>query len=416
MRIVARLRSLARPLFLAGGLLLLTAPGLMAAWVPALSGQIDDRAGVLGSGQADVQRAFDELKSGHRVTMWFVTMTTTDGQSIGDMAETAFTANDLGPGNMVLIVAVADRTWGYWDQATGISTSAIDGLLNTNAGPRFAVGDYAGGVIDFVTALGQRMSGSTATAQKTVQATAGGGGSTAGGGSIDNSGLASVLWITIGAIVILSGLILLMLGLRSRHREHLSVEERNKQTGDLARKSNTLLVDTDSAVHEAQQEVGFAEAEFDESDVKPYSDAVAAAQVELKAAFAIRQQLDDSIPEDQPTKEKMYGQIIAHCQTAGAMMDEQAKRLAGLRDLEKNAPETLAALPKTIEALQSRLPSVKKALDALSAYPPASWASVKGNAEEADKQGHFAETQIVKGQAALALTSPDKAAAARAAR
>ena len=82
-------------------------------------------------------------------------------------------------------------------------------------------------------------------------------------------------------------------------------------------------------------------------------------------ALATRQQLDDATPEDQPTRVKMLGAIIAHCQSASAMLDEQSKRIAGLRDLEKSAPDTLAALPKAIEALKGRLPAVKSALTTL---------------------------------------------------
>jgi uncharacterized membrane protein YgcG len=411
MRIDARLRSLIRPLFLAGALLLLLAPGTMAASLPALSSQIEDQAGVIGSNTSEVQQAFDMLETSRGVKMWLVTVNTTAGTSAPDKARMTFQGNDLGPGDLLLLVAVDDHAWGYWDQATGLSTSTLDSLMASEMKPRFQVGDYAGGVASFAKAVDSKMGGGT-VAKPTDAETPGGSTST----SLDTSWVGTVAWVLLLMILIGGGFILLLLWYRSWRNGKLSAEERDRQTGDLARQANKLLVDTDDALHDATQEVGFAEAEFDESDVKPYRDAVAAAQDQLKAAFAIKQQLDDSTPEDQPTKIRMYQEIIGRCQAASAGVDEQGKRLAALRDLEKSAPDALAALPKTIDKLQERLPSIKSAIAALSAYAPSAWAAVKGNPEEADKRGHFAETQIEKGKAALVATPPDKAAAARAAR
>jgi uncharacterized membrane protein YgcG len=410
MRIDARLRSLIRPLLLAAGLLLLLAPSAMAASI-ALSSQIEDSVGVIGTGQSEVQQAFDNLQSNQHVRMWLVIVSSTSGVTAEDLAHSTFDGNGLGAGNMVLLIAVNDHAWGYWDQATGLSTSTLDSLMASEMKPRFQVGDYAGGVASFAKALDSKMGGGI-VAKPTDAGTPGGSTSN----SLDTSWVGTVAWVLLLMILIGGGFVLLLLWYRSWRNGKLSAEERDKQTGEMARQANKLLVDTDDALHDATQEVGFAEAEFDESDVKPYRDAVAAAQDQLKAAFAIKQQLDDSTPEDQPTKIRMYQEIIGRCQAASAGVDEQGKRLAALRDLEKSAPDALAALPKTIDKLQERLPSIKSAIAALSAYAPSSWEAVKGNPEEADKRGHFAETQIEKGKAALAATTPDKAAAARAAR
>lgn len=234
--------------------------------------------------------------------------------------------------------------------------------------------------------------------------------------SIDQSTITAALWTILAIILIGCGVVILALWFPAWRRSRLSAEERDKRTGELARQANKLLVDTDDAVNAAQQELGFAEATFDETDITPFRDAIANAQDALKKAFAVRQQLDDAIPEDQPTKERMYGEIIAGCQSATAAIDEQNKRIQALRDLAKTAPQALAALPKAIEDLQSRLPAIQAAMKALSAYAPSAWAAVKGNPEEADKRGHFAEQQIEKGKAALAQVPPDSNDAAHAAR
>ena len=60
------------------------------------------------------------------------------------------------------------------------------------------------------------------------------------------------------------------------------------------------------------------------------------AQDELKAAFAVRQKLDDEIPEDPPTREAMLTEIVHRAGRAVASLDEQRKRMQGLRDTERH--------------------------------------------------------------------------------
>ncbi|HEX7613465.1 MAG TPA: TPM domain-containing protein [Candidatus Limnocylindrales bacterium] len=414
----AWLRSLIRPFLLAGGLLLLLVPGLAAASTPKLASQITDQAGVLGSGQSKVQSAFDALQSGQNVQLWLVLIPTTDSATAPEFARQTFEANGLGGNDMILLVAVNDHRYGWWEvNATGLPKTQIDSLLSSRMDSLFKAGDYAGGVVAFASGLGDAIKAAQAPISKptayatTPDAT----GSTSNSGS-GNSGGSAVLWVLIAVLLIGGGLIFVYLRLISRRNNSLSADERDKRTGDLARQANRMLVATDDALHEAGQDIGFAQAEFSDEDVAPYAKAIAAAQDELKKAFGIRQQLDDATPEDQPTKERMYGDIIAHCTSAKTAVDAEAKRLADLRDLEKSAPQALAALPQTVATLQGREPAIRTAQQTLSGYAPSSWESVKGNAEEADKRGHFAEQQITAGNAALAATPPDTNAAAHAAR
>ncbi len=421
MRIASRFRRSVSPLLLAAGLLLVQTPLVMAPRVaaqstPRLESQITDETGVLGAqGQSKLLSALTDLLDAQAVQLWVVLVPTTGSTTAQQFAQETFQANGFGGNDMVLLIAVDDQRDGWWEtSATGLPGSQIDGLLSSVMEPPFRAGDYAGGLVDFANSLSQAVGAAKAApAKPTANSPTS---TTPAASTVDTSGLTTLLWIVIALILVGLGLGVAGLWFRSWRRSRLNAEERDKQTGDLARQANKMLVDTDDSLRNAVQEIGFAEAEFAESDVKPYRDAVTSAQDELKQAFAIRQQLDDSIPEDQPTKEKMYGAIISHCQAAMAGVGEQSKRLDTLRDLEKTAPDALAALPKAIEALQGRLPAIQAASRTLSGYAPSSWAAIKGNPEEADKRGHFAETQIAAGKAALAATPPDTAAAARSAR
>ncbi|MGA3058260.1 MAG: TPM domain-containing protein [Candidatus Limnocylindrales bacterium] len=402
MTLVDRVRTLLRPAVLAGGLLFLLVSGTAAQSTPTLTSQITDQTGVLGSGRPQVQAALDDLLNRENVELWVVLVPTTSGTTAQQFAQETFERNGLGGNDLLLLVAVGDHRYGWWEvAATGLPGDQIDSLLGSQMESRFKAGDYPGGIADFASALSKQIE-----AARTPGAAS----------SADYSAIVTALWTILAIILIGSGVVVVALWFLSWRRGRLSAEERDKHTGELARQANKLLVDTDDAVNEAQQELGFAEAEFDEGDTKPFRDAIATAQNELKKAFAVRQQLDDATPEDQPTKEKMYGEIIAGCQAASAVIDEQAGRLKALRDLEKTAPQALAALPNAIEALQARLPAIRAAMKTLSGYAPSAWRAVKGNAEEADKRGHFAEQQIEKGKAAVAAAPPDSHAAAHAAR
>ena len=319
MSIVRRLRAFLPPALLAVGLSLLIAASAAAQSTPTLTGQITDQTGVLDSGRPQIQTALDDLLNRENVQLRVVFVPTGNGTTAQRLAQETFEGNGLGGNDMLLLVAVNDQQYGWWEvDATGLSGARVDSLLTSVMEPRFRAGDYPGGIVDFVTALGRQIDAARAPVSKPTAESPGGvpGNQGSSGGTTsdsDNSAVLTALWTILALIVIGCGVVIVALWFRSWRRDRLSAEERDKRTGDLARQANKLLVDTDDAVNAAQQELGFAEAEFDEVDTKPFADAIGSAQNQLKQAFAVRQQLDDSIPEDQPTKEKMYGEIIAGC-------------------------------------------------------------------------------------------------------
>ncbi len=82
---------------------------------------------------------------------------------------------------------------------------------------------------------------------------------------------------------------------------------------DLNAEANSLLLATDDAVRDSAQELGFAEAQFGATEAATFGAAIEAAKDDLRAAFEIRQQLDDATPEDRPTRRRMLGDLISRC-------------------------------------------------------------------------------------------------------
>jgi uncharacterized membrane protein YgcG len=422
MKTAARLRLLLWPAILAVLVLAFAPPAL--AQVPNLTDHVTDQAGVLGSGKSSVETAVSQLASEANVDLWVVFVSSGNGTTAQDLAQETYTKNGLGGNDFVLFVAVNDHRYGWWEDtksassdiglATGLPANAIDSICSDTLDPNFRQGDYAAGVVDLAKTMGATIaSGAAATPAATAAATPAPGSTSGGGSTGGDLGSVLIFVAVVGGFILV---IVLLFRFVAWRQARLSAEERDKATGELARQANKMLVDTDDAITAAKQELGFAQAEFGDADTDPFARAIDTAQSELKQAFTLRQQLDDEIPEDPPTRQRMLNQIVSHCQTAGTVLDQQHQRIQALRDLEKNAPAALDQLEKSIEALKARQPDVKAALQTLSGYAPSSWASVKGNAEEADKRGAFAEDQVKTGKAALAKTPPGASAAASAIR
>ena len=188
MQTIARLRSFIRPALLAGALLLLAAPAALAQ-APKLTDHVTDQTGSLGSGTAAVEDALTNLLDRENVELWVVFVSTTDGATAQDLAQETYQSNGLGGNDMVLLVAVSDQSYGWWEEtragssdigaATGLPGETIDTLCSDNLDPAFRQGDYSGGVVDFADALGQAV----AAASKPTAAAPAAGGTTSSGGA-----------------------------------------------------------------------------------------------------------------------------------------------------------------------------------------------------------------------------------------
>ncbi|MBX3098555.1 MAG: hypothetical protein KF761_03165 [Salinibacterium sp.] len=154
----------------------------------------------------------------------------------------------------------------------------------------------------------------------------------------------------------------------------------------LNKRASSLLVSMDDAVRAADEELGYAMAQFGADRARDYGDAVAAARSKVVEAFRLRQALDDSVPDTDRTKREWTLQIIALCEQAEASLDQQDAHFAGLRRLEVNAAGTLADVRSRIAASTARLTPARDSLAQLAAhYAPTTFAAVASNVEGAER-------------------------------
>ncbi len=231
------------------------------------------------------------------------------------------------------------------------------------------------------------------------------------GGGLDAVVAAALL----GTALVAVGLALLARAVARWRRRRRSAAERSQRIAQLATEANRLIIEADDAVREAGQDLGFAEAQFEEADVAPLRTVVATAEAELRAAFGVRQRFDEA-PGDAATQAATLGEIVGRSRRILDSLNAERTRIDGLRERDREAPEILARLAGRIAAFEGRLPAVEVAIARLEAYAPAGWDAVRTNVEEARGRLADSETETERGMTALAAKPTDMSSAARSAR
>ncbi len=392
-------------------LALLAATAALGQDVPRLTGRLTDEAGVFDAGsRTDAENAINRLSSDANIDLYALFVNTTNGQTVTDYASEVAATNSLGGNDAVLVVAMDDRTDAIWIGPLledKVSVNEQDSILADRVEPQLRNGDYAAAVSGAAQGLADAASGTAPEPGGPPPPPE------PGGPPATPSGDASWIWIVLGLAVLAIGIWLVWRWFSSRRSEQLEAEERDRRTGQLAREANALLIATDEELRHDQQELSFAEAEFGADEAAPFRAALQQARVELQAAFKIRQQLDDEIPEDQPTREKLLNEIVARCKKAQQLVDVQTDHFRQLRDLERRAPEVLADLRKNVDALSARRAAAVAIIETMRGTSPGSVQSVAGNVGEVDKRLALAGQLIDAGEKTATTDRPGTVRAVR---
>lgn len=155
----------------------------------------------------------------------------------------------------------------------------------------------------------------------------------------------------------------------------------------LRRRAGTLLVTLDDALRDADDEIGFALAQFGPERAKPYAETLSVARAKVAEAFRLKQALDDATPDSDRQQREWTLQIIALCEQAEAALAGQNEAFTRLRSLEVNAASTLADVRRRIEVTSARLPGSRATLTALAEkYVESTFAAVVAHPDQAESQ------------------------------
>jgi TPM domain len=338
------MRSMLKRVLAVIGLTAVLAAPAAAAWaedpVTIPSGQnIVDDANVLGSRKGEVEDSIQKLLKDHKYNLYVVTV-----KSFENPADPAAWGNSvakqkgMGPADVILAIAADQGKYYFapntssaiYPKRTTITQNAI--AANLGGGKR----DFAQAAIDTAAAIGDAAGGGSGTVP-----------SGAGAGTA----------VLVGAGIVAAGGAGTYLYLRNRRKKAGQASgagygpqgaELDPLAGmsieDLRRKSGSLLIEADDAIKSSEQELGFAEAQYGEAAVGNFTKALQEAKAHMSESFKLQQQLDDHIPDTEEQQRSWLGEIIRRSEAALASLQEQKADFDSLRELEKNAPQALAAV------------------------------------------------------------------------
>jgi uncharacterized membrane protein YgcG len=398
---------------LAGLVLLGAALPAQGQDIPNLQAAVTDQTGSLTSdGISQIEAATQRLFDRTGVQLYVLFVQTTDGSDIGQFAAQVGNQN-LRADDALIVVALTERTDNISvgsDLAARVSEASLDSVRSNILEPGLASGDLAGAVTRTADFLGDVFPQIPAETARPATPPPSGGSSADGGISRD---LFDFLVVLVVALVLIVGLAWMVSRVRHLRVQRKAAFEDAKIQEQLGRQATDLLIKTDDALRDAEQELGVVEAEFGADQGKPMREALAAAKVQLNAAFTVGQKIDDAEPESSDQRRQMLQQIVETCAQAQSVVDAQAAALAELRNLEQNAGAALDHLDEQRKGLDKRLVDSGVIRTRLGRYADASIASAAGNFDAARAKLNEAHQQIKAGR--KSVVAGEKAAAAVAA-
>jgi hypothetical protein len=378
---------------LAAAALALLAPGQVRA-APAddpvdLGGAyVLDRSGVLDGDTTAVRESIDRLFEARGIQLFVVYVDEFTGTSSDqDWANETAILSGLGDRDILLAIATEERIYRVSvadafpltdDQLAQVATdSLIPGLRDD---------DWEGGVVAYADGL------SNALAPSPVPLVIGG--------------------VVAGGV----GIALIARGVRRRRAKKQVLDAAAADIKTLELRAGKLLVGLDDALKTSEQELGFAQAQFGDDQIRDFRAALADAKATAKQAFEIQHKLDDAFPETPEQYRAMTLQLIELAERADATLDAQADSFEKLRRLDRNAPQVLDEIAKEQEGLTARIDAAEETLAALAVqYPKADLDHLEGVPAQARKLTGFAATAVEKARVELAKPKGDAAVAVRAA-
>ncbi|MBT2531901.1 TPM domain-containing protein [Arthrobacter sp. ISL-48] len=369
--------------------------------------KIADKANVLGSKKADVEAAIKKLGTDHQMNLYVVYVKTFTNPSVpSEWAAKVATTAQLSKNSMLLAVATDSRKYQLSkpDNST-ISDAKRETIIKSAVDPQLRSGDYAQAAIDTAAAIGDAAGGGSGTVP-----------SGAGAGTA----------VLVGTGVVVAGGAGAYLYFRNRRKKaalassasygpqgaeldplaSLSVE-------DLRRKSGSLIIEADDAIKSSEQELMFAQAQYGDAAVGNFTKALAEAQAHMSESFKLQQQLDDHIPDTEEQQRSWLGEIIRCSEAALASLQEQKADFDSLRELEKNAPQALAAVSAGAQEADAKIANAEQSLATLrSKYADSALVQVSDNISQAKERLAFVQNATATAQEKLAAGESSLAAVA----
>ncbi|MFF1877442.1 TPM domain-containing protein [Leifsonia sp. NPDC058230] len=361
-------------------------------------GHVVDDAGVLGSRTDEVESATTKLASDHEIGLFVVYVDTfTSPSDAKSWAIATARQNNLSPTDYLLAVAVQGRSYYLSaDTAGPLSQSELSDIQKNQIEPRLRNDEWADAAIAAATGIGNAVSGSS------DGGTAGGDAAGRGGAS---AGTIAAVVVSIVIVLVIIGVIVLLV-VRTRNRNRIRAKAARDAASqadelqaiplpDLERRAATALVRTDDALQASSQELGFVVAQYGDEAARPFAAAVDSADAKLRAAFSLKQKLDDAEPDTEQERREWNATIIRETAEANRLLDQQTAAFAELRSLAKDIPGKVTELRSDVVTAQLRVNATRTTLAQLaSEYSDSALTTVQDNIVQAGERLTFAATAL----------------------
>lgn len=364
------------------------------------SGYVTDQAGVLSGGElAASEERLSTLFDDAGVNLYVAFVDTfTNPADAADWANETFDLNNLGPHQYLLAVAVEGRAYYLSAHQNGALSDDQLGAIENAIQPQLSSQNWAGAI----TTAADRMQAELAAPTNPLVPSAGDG------------------FMGILMFLIFAGVIALIIWLIVRARRKKTAKPQITASADpyatvsdedLERQAGSALVQADDAITSSKEELGFAIAQFGDASTETFTATVDAAQQKVAEAFSLKQKLDDDIPDTREQRRAWHAEIIALCQQASDLLDDNLEAFDALRELERNAPQALEQVRAQRAQLDAKIAAAPAVLARLaSTYSDAALSTVADNADQARGRLSLADTQIADADAKLAAGQTGEAA------
>ncbi|MCS5717460.1 hypothetical protein N1027_04845 [Herbiconiux sp. CPCC 205763] len=211
----------------------------------------------------------------------------------------------------------------------------------------------------------------------------------------DFSLIPSLIVFAVVVVALIVGLSFLRRRARRRIAPQIGHAPARVEVSDLIRSANIQLVQMDDAIRDADVELQFAIAEFGPETTHEFADAITTAKSRASEAFALKQRLDDSVPDSEQQQRDWSKRILSLSDSAHALVTAQSRAFERRRRQETTAPDSLRRVRDDIATGRSRLPAATASSDALAAaYAAEAVAPVVGRTDAARSAFDEAERLI----------------------
>ena len=197
--------------------------------------------------------------------------------------------------------------------------------------------------------------------------------------------MTDALWWLPSVIVlaVVVGVISLLVSASRRRSRGIRAAE-NAEITERARTAAISLVRADDLIEAATDELGFAIAQFGERATADFAGALEVSKRQLREAFALKQKLDDGVPDTDTQIRQWTEQITRLADEATARLNAQTREFDSKRVVEQNAPIQLDQLRRRLDRATDRLAGGAATLDRLAtSYSAEALAAISGNVDRA---------------------------------